>query len=98
MTTGPRIIQVSLGLVLAASLWASPIQSQEAVSGKAFYTAANIWYENPKRMSDEIILMAYGYPPAHRTPSLEADEWVYWLNRFVNQPVVLRNGRVSQWQ
>jgi hypothetical protein len=49
-------------------------------------------------MSKDAVLMAYGYPPAHRTPSLESDQWVYWLNRFVNRPVVFRDGRVSQWQ
>jgi hypothetical protein len=48
-------------------------------------------------MSKEAVLMAYGYPPAHRTPSLESDQWVYWIDRFVNRPVVFRNGRVSQW-
>jgi hypothetical protein len=49
-------------------------------------------------MSKEAVLMAYGYPPAHRTPSLEADQWVYWISRFINRPVVFHNGRVSQWQ
>jgi hypothetical protein len=189
MSTGSRIISIVVALLLASSFWAPQVRSQEDVSGKSFYTAANLWYENPKKIlstnyhrgsmlpvgtkvtvgevkgkkikfsdgsgqqfqiefvkkhsSDEIdlwahfqryfstknplgkggpyakfsakekrnikageiaigmskdaVLMAYGYPPGHRTPSLEADQWVYWINRFVNRPVVFRNGRVSQW-
>lgn len=30
-------------------------------------------------MSKEAVLMAYGYPPSHRTPSLEMDSWIYWV-------------------
>lgn len=29
-------------------------------------------------MSREGVLLALGYPPEHRTPSLESDEWTYW--------------------
>lgn len=190
MGAGWRIIGIFSGFLLVGSFWASPAHSQESVTGRTFYTAANIWYENPKKilstnyhrgtilpagtkvttsevegkkiqftdangvgfeiefvkkhssdavdlwayfrryfsaddpmraggpyqkfsqkeknaikageiqvgMSKDAVLMAYGYPPAHRTPSLESDQWVYWLNRFVNRPVLFRNGRVSQWQ
>jgi len=28
------------------------------------------------------VLMAIGYPPAHRTPSLEQPIWTYWRNRW----------------
>ena len=32
-----------------------------------------------------------GYPPAHRTPSLDANEWYYWRNRW-KQFVVVFDG------
>ncbi len=28
------------------------------------------------------VMTALGYPAAHKTPSLVADSWVYWRNRF----------------
>ena len=33
-------------------------------------------------MSKAEVLMALGYPPAHRTPSLEQPIWTYWRNRW----------------
>ena len=33
-------------------------------------------------MSKKGVRIALGYPAAHRTPSLENNEWVYWRNRF----------------
>lgn len=33
-------------------------------------------------MSRAEVLMALGYPPAHRTPSLEQPIWTYWRNRW----------------
>ena len=32
-------------------------------------------------MSKEAVIMAFGYPPSHRTPKLSADTWLYWLDR-----------------
>ena len=49
-----------------------------------------------KGMTREILLMARGYPPAHETPSIESDRWVYWSSRFVKQTVVFVNGRLSE--
>ena len=45
-------------------------------------------------MSKAAVLMAYGYPPSHRTPSLKSDIWVYWVNRFVKKNVYFKNGQV----
>jgi hypothetical protein len=28
------------------------------------------------------IIIAIGYPPEHVTPSLDMDQWMYWMNRF----------------
>ncbi len=47
-------------------------------------------------MTKEGVLAALGYPAAHRTPSLDADEWVYWTNRFKSIAVDFENGKVRQ--
>lgn len=33
-------------------------------------------------MSKEAVLVAYGYPPEHKTYSLENDVWIYWTSRY----------------
>jgi hypothetical protein len=33
-------------------------------------------------MTRDQVLMSLGYPPAHRTPSLESPTWTYWMNRW----------------
>ncbi len=38
-------------------------------------------------MTKEGVRMALGYPAAHRTPSLDANKWVYWTNRFVTRVI-----------
>lgn len=35
----------------------------------------------------EAALMAYGYPPLHRTPSTKMPSWTYWKSRFVTRSV-----------
>ncbi len=39
-------------------------------------------------MSKEAVLMAYGNPPTHRTPSTSNNRWTYWVNRFKTMVVV----------
>jgi len=39
-------------------------------------------------MSKQGVTLAMGYPPPHVTPSLEADRWIYWTNRFNKLAVV----------
>lgn len=46
-------------------------------------------------MSKAAVLMAYGYPPSHKTPSLKIDIWVYWDNRFVTKSVKFKDDKVS---
>jgi hypothetical protein len=42
------------------------------------------------------VLMSLGYPPTHRTPSLEAWAWTYWYNRWVTYQVNFgADGRVT---
>ena len=33
-------------------------------------------------MTKNGVRMAMGYPATHRTPSLDANTWIYWTNRF----------------
>ncbi len=50
-----------------------------------------------KGMSKAAVLVAYGYPPAHRTPSLKANRWLYWINRWNKVAVVFDDyGHVTQ--
>jgi hypothetical protein len=45
-------------------------------------------------MSREAVIMALGYPPSHKTPSLEGEVWTYWRNRFSTFVVEFGNGKV----
>lgn len=49
-----------------------------------------------KGMRKDAVLVSRGYPPAHATPSLEAEKWRYWKNRWATMYVVFStNGRVT---
>jgi hypothetical protein len=28
------------------------------------------------------VVVSLGAPPTHRTPTLESNQWIYWLDRF----------------
>ena len=45
-------------------------------------------------MTKDQVLMAKGYPPAHRTPSLDSPMWTYWENRWVTSEVYFDGDRV----
>jgi hypothetical protein len=47
-------------------------------------------------MTRDQVLMALGYPPAHRTPSLQSPTWTYWENRWATFEVVFDGDRVSR--
>ena len=49
-------------------------------------------------MSKDAVVKAMGYPPKHKTPSLNMDQWRYWKNRFDTQLVYFENGKVSSIQ
>lgn len=38
-------------------------------------------------MTREQVILAIGYPPTHRTPSIDASEWLYWYNHWVTYKV-----------
>jgi len=46
-------------------------------------------------MRKNAVLAAYGYPPSHMTPSLEANMWTYWENRFRKIVVTFSGDRVA---
>ena len=41
-------------------------------------------------MSKDGVVLAIGYPPEHKTPSLKNNRWVYWASRW-NKFAVLFN-------
>ncbi len=43
------------------------------------------------------VLLTRGYPPEHRTPSLESDTWTYWSSRFVSHSLVFSDGRLTSF-
>ena len=45
-------------------------------------------------MSKEAVLVAYGYPPDHKTPTLESNEWIYWITRTGMVTVTFENNVV----
>jgi hypothetical protein len=40
-----------------------------------------------KGMSKKAVLVSYGLPPEHRTPSLESNIWFYWKNIFRSKAI-----------
>lgn len=40
-----------------------------------------------KGMRKDAVIMAYGYPPTIRTPTIESPSWTYWKNRWVTRIV-----------
>lgn len=47
-------------------------------------------------MTRKGVMIALGYPAAHRTPSLDTNEWIYWTNRFGTIAVLFdENGIVT---
>lgn len=41
------------------------------------------------------VLLARGYPPAHVTPSLDSDKWIYWQSRYNRIELSFDNGRLT---
>lgn len=38
-------------------------------------------------MSKAAVLVSYGVPPEHKTPSLDGNRWMYWTNRFTSKEI-----------
>ena len=48
-----------------------------------------------KGMTRDQVLMSLGYPPAHRTPSLDSPQWTYWQNRWQSFVVDFNGDKVD---
>lgn len=48
-----------------------------------------------KGMSRQAVIMAYGYPPRHVNPSIEADTWQLWKSRWDRMIINFENNKVS---
>ena len=65
-----------------------------------YYQATEADRENIKKgtitlgMSRKAVLMAYGYPPTHRTPLLTSDIWYYWYARLHKVNVYFKDDKV----
>jgi len=47
-------------------------------------------------MTKQQVIMALGYPPAHRTPSIDGPMWTYWANRWATFEVYFDGDKVSR--
>ena len=45
-------------------------------------------------MSKVAVIMAYGYPPSHKTPLLSSDLWHYWHSRFEMVDVYFKDNKL----
>ena len=45
-------------------------------------------------MSKKAVLMAYGYPPTHKTPLLTSDIWYYWYARLHQVVVYFKDDKI----
>ncbi|MBU2623234.1 MAG: hypothetical protein KKD92_13040 [Proteobacteria bacterium] len=65
-----------------------------------YYQATEADRENIKKgvitlgMSRKAVLMAYGYPPTHKTPLLTSDIWYYWYARLHKVNVFFKDDKV----
>lgn len=47
-------------------------------------------------MRKKAVIAAISYPPQHKTPSLDANDWLYWANRFGTFVVHFKNDKVEK--
>ncbi len=45
-------------------------------------------------MGKKAVIVALGYPSAHKTPSTEQDIWLYWLNKLFSYRVEFKDDKV----
>jgi hypothetical protein len=44
-------------------------------------------------ISKEAMIVARGYPPKHKTPTMKYDSWSYWRNKWVSKTVEFKNNK-----
>jgi hypothetical protein len=47
-------------------------------------------------MTKEATIIAYGYPPGHKTPNLAGDRWYYWRTRFNTELVIFKDNKIAR--
>ncbi len=47
-------------------------------------------------MCKEAVIVAYGYPPSHKTPSVKLDLWIYWVSRYNTRHVRFDGDKVFE--
>jgi hypothetical protein len=47
-------------------------------------------------MRKSAVIIALGFPPKHKTPNLQLDQWQYWHNRFATFVVHFEKDQVTQ--
>lgn len=58
---------------------------------QAFIKSFNGFYK--PGVTKEALLVARGYPPKHRTPTLAYDSWAYWRNKWVSKNIEFKNNK-----
>jgi len=46
------------------------------------------------KMTKEEVLLAYGYPPAHVTPTTDSNQWTYWKTRWDKTILYFKDNKV----
>ena len=75
---------------------ANRLLSSSSVSIRGRYAKEVGFGELRLGMTKDEVIMTRGYPPAHKTVSLESDRWVYWSSRFVQRTLVFQNGVLTE--
>jgi len=47
-------------------------------------------------MSKGQVIMARGYPPRHKTPSLDQSTWTFWSSKFVQRTLKFKDGVLAE--
>jgi hypothetical protein len=47
-------------------------------------------------MTKQQVIMARGWPPAHKTPSLDQNTWMYWSSRFIIHSIAFKDGKLVE--
>lgn len=77
------------------------LSKENVLNGSAYAAFSALDKENIKTgtlsegMSKAAVLIAYGYPPTHRTPSTDENVWIYWKHRFGNFRVQFKDDKVA---
>jgi len=48
-------------------------------------------------MSKKAVLVSYGRPPEHRTPDLNSDKWIYWMNKLNQKTLCFDENDKTTW-